>query len=577
MKEKNIQELAKRMGLVTVEDMCQYTIAQLVVKIANKVNELVDEVWRFETDVQELLKTQNEKIQYLLGEGLHLEVGNIFDGWVQDGTFDTLLNQSALKKVNDRIDETNAQLSQNQSYISPKQTNDDIQSAIDLAVTNGVRKVVLEPKTYTVTDTILVPSNFTLEGVKGVSTIKMTNVNKPIIGKKGDIKSGTYIKNLNVSGDKSLSNNHGIILNDFWSTVEGCEVKNCGGNGIHLSSDNATGTLVENKIKDCIVRDCAGVSYSLGSENNNKLTDGYLINCISNGSGSNTALFIGSSAGWSIDGLHTYNHGGASDIITIRNAFNTNINNMYIEDFSDNCFSLTKIQRNLNLSNIIVVNSDKSTDTRIFYLNKSSSFTSQANVNISNLSVVNDIDRNVTIINGDSSWVETNVSNLSVTGNKASNIIGCADNMKVNTRIAKNINVDGKVDIRGELTSSSDKLIYGDWSQSRYKTGTFGGSSEVSFKIKIPNTFDYSRTLCKLTMYSRIFFDGDKSINYNSDIYITRKGSGTSFVMTNDLTTPTGFTTTPNYSFDVNTGELTVAFTPSNSNGEGIWRFELFN
>ena len=112
MKEKNIQELAIRMGLISVEDMCQYTIAQLVVKIANKVNELVGEVWRFETDVQEVLKTQNENIQYLLGEGLHLEVENIFDGWVQDGTFDTLLNQSALKEVKDRIDETNAQLSE---------------------------------------------------------------------------------------------------------------------------------------------------------------------------------------------------------------------------------------------------------------------------------------------------------------------------------------------------------------------------------------------------------------------------------------------------------------------------------
>lgn len=122
MKEKNIRELAKRMGLITVEDMCQYTITQLVVKIANKVNELVDEVWRFETDVQEMLKTQNENIQYLLGEGLHLEVENIFDGWVQDGTFDTLLNQSALKRVNDRIDETNAQLSpiiENQKPIYP--------------------------------------------------------------------------------------------------------------------------------------------------------------------------------------------------------------------------------------------------------------------------------------------------------------------------------------------------------------------------------------------------------------------------------------------------------------------------
>lgn len=122
MKEKNIRELAKRMGLITVENMCQYTIAQLVVMVANKVNELVDEVWRFETDVQEILKTQNENIQYLLGEGLHLEVENIFDGWVQDGTFDTLLNQTVLKKVNDRIDETNAQLSEIQLDVSDNYT-----------------------------------------------------------------------------------------------------------------------------------------------------------------------------------------------------------------------------------------------------------------------------------------------------------------------------------------------------------------------------------------------------------------------------------------------------------------------
>ena len=104
MKEKNIHELAIRMGLITVEDMCQYTIAQLVVKIANKVNELINESLRFETDVQDVLKTQNENIQYLLGEGVLLEVESIFDEWVNDGTFDTLINQSALETVNARID-----------------------------------------------------------------------------------------------------------------------------------------------------------------------------------------------------------------------------------------------------------------------------------------------------------------------------------------------------------------------------------------------------------------------------------------------------------------------------------------
>lgn len=118
MKEKNIRELAKRMGLITVENMCHYSIAQLVYMVANKVNELVGESWRFETDVQEILETQNENIQYLLGEGLNLEVENIFDGWTQDGTFDKLINQTSLKKVNDRIDETKTQISNDKKELS---------------------------------------------------------------------------------------------------------------------------------------------------------------------------------------------------------------------------------------------------------------------------------------------------------------------------------------------------------------------------------------------------------------------------------------------------------------------------
>lgn len=188
MKEKNIRELAKRMGLITVEDMCQYTITQLVVKIANKVNELVDEVWRFETDVQEILKTQNENIQYLLGEGLHLEIENIFDEWLQDGTFDTLINQTALKKVNDRLDETNAQLStlSNRNdwfynvsefgelsqakyfhngvwYEDSNHTKESkdmsgiIQTCIDEASKRGVNTVHMKKGTYLIKNTIKIP------------------------------------------------------------------------------------------------------------------------------------------------------------------------------------------------------------------------------------------------------------------------------------------------------------------------------------------------------------------------------------------------------------------------------------
>ena len=95
-----IKNVAQRLGIITVKDMERYTALELITMIANKMNEF-----------KEIINDQNDKIQYLLNEGLLEEVAHIFDEWIQDGTFDTLINQSALKKVNDRIDETNTQLS----------------------------------------------------------------------------------------------------------------------------------------------------------------------------------------------------------------------------------------------------------------------------------------------------------------------------------------------------------------------------------------------------------------------------------------------------------------------------------
>ena len=191
MKEKNIQELAIRMGLITVENMCQYTIAQLVVMVANKVNELVDEVWRFETDVQEILKTQNDNIQYLLGEGLHLEVENIFDGWVEDGTFDVLINQSALKKAIDRIDETNAQLSQiGQIAIRLDGELDDTQ-AIQRVIDSD--KPLYVDRDLIVSDTINLKLTSVIFGKgKNSCSITMTNDNKWMFRLLTDKRESNY-------------------------------------------------------------------------------------------------------------------------------------------------------------------------------------------------------------------------------------------------------------------------------------------------------------------------------------------------------------------------------------------------
>lgn len=256
MKEKNIRELAKRMGLISVEDMCQYTIAQLVVKIANKVNELVGEVWRFETDVQEILKTQNENIQYLLGEGLHLEVENIFDGWVQDGTFDTLINQSALKKVNDRIDETNAQLSE--IYVKTLEE-------FKIAIKKNNVIINLKPQTYILDSQMEIDNreNVTING--NGATIRTGNGFYFVI--KG-LSRNITINNLMFDGEMVTveRNNHHIWLRDCERiSICGCEFDNIkygqrigesidGSDGIYMRSMDSTIKRTANK--DIVIRNC---------------------------------------------------------------------------------------------------------------------------------------------------------------------------------------------------------------------------------------------------------------------------------------------------------------------------------
>ena len=282
------------------------------------------------------------------------------------------------------------------SYVSPSETNDDIQSAINLAVKRGCNHVILEGKTYSITSSIVIPSRFTIEGVRGSSVIEMTGVDAPVITNNSSSDNKILIENLTIKGDTTLSNNDGIKLVCYYSTVKGVEVRNCGGKGIYFHTKGSTSTLVENRIQDCVVAKCIGTHYQIGNSENNKLTDGFFIHNISDGSKTNQALQVLSCAGWQFNGFHTYGHGYVDRPIDIRNAFNTIINNFYIEDFKGRGISCTKIQKNLIINNIMgniktPYNSynDQTEDTSVtqkaIYLAKSSTFTYRPNITLSNI------------------------------------------------------------------------------------------------------------------------------------------------------------------------------------------------
>ena len=241
MKEKNIREMASRMNLVTIDDMCRYSIPQLVVMIANKMNELMDEVGQFESDVAEIVKSQNEKIQHLLGEGLLSEVENVFNGWIEDGTFDTLINQSALKKVNERIDKTNTQLSEvdmslNEFYnVGAKQRYKTINEAYNQWVADSMPKAIIkiyqgEYSEFLNVGGLVYNNRLIFEGVdKNIVTWRYTNGDydyAPFTG-GGNIT----FKNLTIIADHE----------DGWSG-------NGGAYGLHIDNPNARGKII---IENC--------------------------------------------------------------------------------------------------------------------------------------------------------------------------------------------------------------------------------------------------------------------------------------------------------------------------------------
>ena len=108
---QNIEELRKSLNEISVYDFDVYTSMELYYKIANKLNEVIKELMRFEGLVSDEVVEQNEKLIYLIGEGLNIEVIKKINQMVQDGTMDSIINHNVFNSLNNKIDENKEELS----------------------------------------------------------------------------------------------------------------------------------------------------------------------------------------------------------------------------------------------------------------------------------------------------------------------------------------------------------------------------------------------------------------------------------------------------------------------------------
>ena len=433
---------------------------------------------------------------------------------------------------------------------------------------------------YYVTNTIPLYSKTTYYGDGENSTIiTQDSVNAPVLASTGYLDGSSptgncVIRDMRIVGGTGAGN-HGVVLRDYYSTIEGLRVINTGGDGIHVTTRTSGGVevggnLVENRIINVNLTNAAGYGIYAGEYDNNKLTDGFIQNVTINVSATTIdGIYIGSSAGWVLDGIHVYDT-PLQNGIRIANSYHTNASNIYIEAFTSSGLYAPRTQRALALANINI--RAEVAGAPAVRIDKSSSVTA-ASVSIVNLVVVNASAAAVYGIKTDSSAVYVNLG-AHVMENKGAGSITLLDmsNKERCLRITDAV-LDGK------LRDSTNKigLVYGSMIQSfsaHKRITNVNPAAEITETIAVGKINSYQSMSGILTLKLRSNYNSTVRATYCGMIHIQAKANGTDawVVSLDTIIAASGLTAGPTVTIAHNgdgTGTLTVKFTPTSTDAYG--------
>lgn len=99
-----VEQIKTTLNEISVYNLDVYTAIELYYELAKKVNEVINELSRFEGVVSEEVVKQNETLTYLLGEGLTNAVVDRVNTLITNGTIQDLINNKIFNDLNTRLE-----------------------------------------------------------------------------------------------------------------------------------------------------------------------------------------------------------------------------------------------------------------------------------------------------------------------------------------------------------------------------------------------------------------------------------------------------------------------------------------
>lgn len=214
-KIKQIEDLAINLGVVSVYDLDTYSLLELVYMIAEKVNEIIKEMLRFETDITNNLVAIITRLEKLLTEELASGIVDQLTKWLDDGTLGDIINNTLFQEINNRLSacENDIKILRNSlatfniadfNHVDGDNITETIKLIMSIAEEGDI--IYIPTGTYIINEPIELLSNMTLKGksyrksiLKGVNsgclTINGESILKP--NTKGH-KQGINVNNISL-------------------------------------------------------------------------------------------------------------------------------------------------------------------------------------------------------------------------------------------------------------------------------------------------------------------------------------------------------------------------------------------